>query len=192
MLFFNVILYMQHEKKKVLINPCQEKWSNMTGEERKRLCATCREHVHDVSHLDLKTITDQYLGSGKCIRMNESQSRFFQFMRSLPKAATLSAALALFPFAYGQDSMTVQPNMSRVSGRLEDGWIENKTIYVIVDGTTYETQTDTNGFFVLHIPRNKRIEDSNVIQLRKRKVRKEHLELKNADLPMDGFIIGSF
>lgn len=32
-------------------SPCHETWDSMTGDERKRFCAKCQLHVHDVSAL---------------------------------------------------------------------------------------------------------------------------------------------
>lgn len=32
-------------------SPCHEKWDSMTGDERKRFCAKCQLHVHNVSAL---------------------------------------------------------------------------------------------------------------------------------------------
>ena len=62
----------------------------------------------------------------------------------------------------------------------------------VIDGKTYETTTDANGFFALVIPRNKKIENSNVRELEKRKVRRKHLELKKTTLPNRTILIGSF
>ncbi|MEW5737541.1 MAG: hypothetical protein AB1938_01380 [Myxococcota bacterium] len=34
-----------------VVSPCSEKWESMSGDERKRFCAKCQLHVHDIASL---------------------------------------------------------------------------------------------------------------------------------------------
>jgi len=171
-------------KKNIFTNPCSEKWADMTGEERKRLCAKCKEHVHDVSHLSLSSVADAFIDSGKCVKMNADQIQFFQFLRSIPKVAGLSAALALYPFAdtYAQDSIP-ENQMCVVYGKVHSNQISNRRIYVIVDGKTYETSSDEHGSFKIEVPIGKKIEDSNIRQLDRKKLKEPLTFLHKAKMP---------
>ena len=88
--------------KNIFTNPCSEKWADMSGDDRARICAKCNEKVHDISERSLAEVSASYIDSNRCVKMNQDQLQFFQFLRSIPKVAGLSAALSLYPFADAQ------------------------------------------------------------------------------------------
>ncbi|GAB5416424.1 MAG: hypothetical protein Crog4KO_09890 [Crocinitomicaceae bacterium] len=164
----------------------------MSGDERKRMCAICRENVHDVSQLDLKTVSEKYVNSGKCVQMSTDQVQFFQFLRSIPKIAGLSAALSLFPFAdaraQDQDS---NEEICIIYGKVHSNVNSNRTIFVIIEGQTFETESDDFGSFKLTVPKGQKIEKSNVKQLQDKTLKKDFISIKKARIPDQRFTIGT-
>ena len=172
------------EKKNIFTNPCSERWENMSGDKRKRMCDLCQENIHDVSHLDLATLASDYINSGKCVRMNPDQIQFFQFLRTIPKIAGLSAALSLYPFAstIAQNDSTAVSNCV-VHGTVRGDQASNRSIFVVVNGNTYETRSDDHGSFKLTVPQGFKIESSNVKQLKNKTLKSEFIRIKKVRLP---------
>ncbi len=181
-----------HQKKNVFSNPCQEKWASMSGDERKRMCAQCKENVHDVSDLDLKTVAEKYVNTGKCVRMNTDQVQFFQFLRSIPKVAGLSAALSLFPFSeLKAQEQEPKSEVCIIYGKVHSNVNSNRTVFVVIDGQTFETESDEFGSFKLTVPKGQKIENSNVKQLQNKTLKKDFIGIKKARIPDRRFTIGT-
>lgn len=172
------------EKKNIFTNPCSESWEDMTGDERKRMCALCQETIHEVSHLDLATVSKEHIDSGKCVSMNQDQVQFFQFLRSIPKIAGLTAALSLYPFAsiQAQDDHS-NDSICTIYGKVQSNSNSNRNIFIIVNGRTYETHSDDHGSFKISVPRGSKVESSNVKQLTNKKLDKEFIRIKKVRLP---------
>ena len=74
---------------------CPEKWDNMSPlDENKSICLKCKECVTDITHLSLKEISENYLGTAKCYRMSPVQLNFFQFLKRTGQYAALVAGLS--------------------------------------------------------------------------------------------------
>lgn len=164
----------------------------MSGDERRRMCSVCQECVHDVSHLSLKEISENYVDSNKCVKMSSDQTEFFHYFKSMSKVAGLTAALSLFTFAnaYGQDQIP-EGERCTVYGKVKSNSISNRTVFVIVDGKTYQAISNSNGRFKLEFPKGQKIEDSNIRKLQNKTVKKEELNLRKVRLPKIKFFIGT-
>ena len=46
-----------------LASPCSEKWESMAGDERRRFCAKCKLHVHNLSSLNDEETTELLRGA---------------------------------------------------------------------------------------------------------------------------------
>lgn len=176
------------EKKNIFTNPCSERWEDMTGDDRKRMCALCKENIHDVSHLDLATVATEYIDSGKCVSMNSDQIQFFQFLRSIPKIAGLSAALSLYPFAsiQAQDDNS-KDSICTIYGKVQGNSNSNRGIHIVINRETYATQSDDQGSFKISVPKGYKVESSNVKQLVDKKLNKEFIRIKKVRLPAPKF-----
>lgn len=154
----------------------------MEGSGCVRQCNLCNQPIHDVSDIDLKTIAQEYLNTGKCVQMNAGQVDFFQYLRGMKHAAGITAALMLSTPATAQTEEPDPIKECRVTGTLESGNKSNVLVYVYIDGKLYETQTDKTGFFSFTVPRNARIERSNIIKLNNKKCRGKNMFVKHAEI----------
>lgn len=164
----------------------------MRGDERQRMCSICKEKVQDISALSLKEISREYIDSGKCVKMNSDQIQFFHSLRSVSKAAGLSAALIFFPFSPIQ-AQDQTPNESHclIYGKIKSNIVSNRNIYVIIEGKTYETKTTEHGTFKLKIPKGKQIEDSNIRRITNKKIEEDYIRLKRVRIPKGFNVIGT-
>lgn len=55
-----------------IASPCSADWQDMRGDERRRFCASCKLHVHDLSAMTREQAEDVLRGAGKgrvCVRL---------------------------------------------------------------------------------------------------------------------------
>jgi hypothetical protein len=53
-----------------VVNPCDQEWDAMSGDDRARFCARCNEHVHDLSRMTRAEVERLLSASGErcCVR----------------------------------------------------------------------------------------------------------------------------
>lgn len=179
-------------KKNVFVNPCEEKWESMSGDKRRRMCAICKKNVHDVSQLELEAISSDYINSEKCVRMNTDQIQFFQFFRSMSRAAGLTAALSFLPIAsvqaQDQDSNT---KYCIVSGKIKSNVVSYRQVFVVVNGRKIETRSENDGTFKIMVPKGEKIQYSNIRKLNNKTLKEDVVSVRKVRMPKLSTFIGT-
>lgn len=162
-------------KKRLLENEsCGENWNDMDPTCSGRFCATCQTNLEDLTELSLGELVSNHLGSGKCVRLTETQIHFLSFYKSAQKAAVISSIVvgtSFFNSTYAQSikNAATSKDSCLVTGKAvfdDDGSpSRNVAIYVTAGGKTYETTTDNKGHFAINLPKNAPITYSNVKKL---------------------------
>lgn len=82
--------------------PCAENWSEMSGNEQRRFCARCDQHVHDLSAMteaEARVVVEQ---PEVCVRYTveaDDRIRFRSRRRFLARALLAAGAVASLPAA---------------------------------------------------------------------------------------------
>lgn len=180
---------------------CPEKWDKMVSfDKNKSICQKCNECVTDISDLSLQEISENYLGTGKCYRMNPVQLNFFQFLKRSGQYAALVAGLSSISFNSNalkdggsivhvqSDSTIITGNAKfKIKGRGPRKRALKKAdhiIWVKVADSVYETTCDKKGNFKLVIPKGQFIESSNVAELREKSINKTEVNLEKITITL--------
>lgn len=89
-----------HREDVPIAEPCAEDWSAMSGGDRRRFCAQCTKHVHDLSEMtepDARALLQQE--SAPCVRYRVDAEGSIVHRRSA-RVAALAAVLAAAAPAY--------------------------------------------------------------------------------------------
>ena len=182
-------------KKELLKNDfCEEKWENLKTTCSGKYCSLCDANLLDLSDLPIGELVQKHLGSGKCVRLTESQINFLFFYKQFRKSVAVSSLVlgsTFFNFTHAQsiDKTNKHKDSCLVTGRaiFDDNKkpSPNVSIYITADDITYETKTDNEGYFAINLPKNctvyhsnlkkiefKKIENKSQINLGKNKVRR--------------------
>lgn len=164
----------------------------MDGDEQQRMCAICSKNVHNLSDQSLKTISENYVDSGRCVQLNSDQVQYFQLFRSLSKVAGLTAALSLFPVVntYAQEQNT-SAEFCIITGEVKSNIVSNRTVFVVVNGRTIETKSNAEGAFKLMVPKGETIQHSNVRKLNDKTLDTDFLKLRKVRMPKLTNFIGT-
>ena len=159
---------------KIKIKPCTENWENMSPTEQGKHCQKCDKVVHEVQHLDNRTIQKKWKDNGGnlCIRIQEQRTQKILPWYSNWKYAAMASVIAALTnikesLAQVQDS--IQPakdqtvartiDQCTVSGTVIDSLSANGPIpfaflqLELPDSTTYRAYTDLEGKFQFTLDR---------------------------------------
>ncbi len=156
--------------KSIFDNPCEESWDNMTFSKNGRFCNVCEREVFDLTNFDINVIQKKFLGTNKCVRIEESQLDILKYLFPIKKIAIATSIVAggiLNTNSYSQsDVNTVISDSSKycyITGYLfyKNKKEKFKNVYFVVNDTLYQTKTDKKGFFKLLVPKNSEVFFSN-------------------------------
>ena len=115
-----------HQSEVPIPSPCAADWNAMTGDARKRYCATCAKHVHDLSAMTERQARATAV-PGSCVRYAHDR---FGRIRHLPTFA-IGTLLAGPAFASGMPADEVPSDgiVSRVA-RAVSGWWRGEPVVI--------------------------------------------------------------
>lgn len=159
---------------------CLEDWASMEPSCTGKFCSVCNVNLLDLTELSLSEIVQKHIGSGKCVRLTDSQINFLSFYRSFRKSVAVSSIVigsSFFNYSYSQsiENSILHQDSCLVTGRaiFDDDKTpsRNVAIYITAGGRTYETMTDNQGNFAVNLPKNCTVQYSNLKKLESKKVK---------------------
>lgn len=115
--------------------PCSVSWETMSGDDRKRLCSQCQEHVHDLSAMTEREAR-RVAQEGTCVqyRVDRAGSIVFRPSRGARLAALAGTFVSGVAFASGsipevgeRPEATTETVSSSVLDRLRAWWLGTPT-----------------------------------------------------------------
>jgi hypothetical protein len=176
-------------KRKLLENnSCPEVWEIMNETPIGRHCEKCSRDLEDLSETSIQEIIQIHVGANKCVRLSTSQIDVLNYIKNKGKrslAASLLIGASLLNPAYSQ---TTDANIARkdfctlkgqlvFKGRRIDLIKERRAgtrVYIVINGQTYETKSNEEGYFSFRVPKNSAIEYSNIKKLEHKKIRSQN------------------
>jgi hypothetical protein len=159
---------------------CKEDWDNMKPTCNGKFCEVCSANLLDLSELPISEIVENHLGSGKCVRLTESQINFLTFYQRFRKSVAVSSILigsSFFNYSYSQsiENAILHKDSCLITGRAIFDYNKspsrNVSIYITAGNKTYETKTDNEGNFAINLPKNCTIQHSNLKKLEAKKIK---------------------
>lgn len=174
---------MAKSKKNIFTNPCSEKWENMDGSDRERLCKVCSEKIYDLTEVDLLTITRDYSNTGKCVRLDHAQAESLRYFRNIQRATGISLLMMLSTIqtAHSQDAILVEDTCI-IKGKIKNKQKAHRYIFVEIDGQRFHTYTNKRGKFEISVPKDETIDSSNILQIRKLETNETMLKVHKVEL----------
>ena len=171
--FFLKNLFNNHAMTKELLKNdyCLEDWVSMEQSCAGKFCSVCNKNLLDLSEIPVSEIVQEYLGSGKCVRLTDSQINFLSFYKSFRKSVAISSIVigsSFFNCSYSQsiENAMLHPDSCLVTGRAifddDKSPSRNVAIYITAGERTYETMTDGQGNFAVNLPKNCTVSYSNL------------------------------
>ena len=87
---------------------CKEEWDNMNPTCNGKFCEVCSANLLDLTELPISEIVENHLGSGKCVRLTESQINFLTFYQRFRNSVAVSSILigsSFFNYSYANESI---------------------------------------------------------------------------------------
>lgn len=118
--------------------PCGEDWAGMTGDERRRFCARCDQHVHDLSAMTETEARAVVATPEVCVRYTvdpDDHIRFRSRRRFLARALLAAGAAVSLPAAASVQHTSGEPGLVRWAlDALEAWWSEGDGVMVEMVG----------------------------------------------------------
>lgn len=159
---------------------CEEKWEELESTCSGKFCSVCSANLVDLSDLPIGELVQKQLDSGQCVRLTESQINFLSFYKQFRKSVAVSSLVLSSSFSNYSNAQTNEKAITHKDSCLVTGraiFEDNKkpspyiTIYITADKITYETKTDSEGYFAINLPKNCTIHHSNLKKLDSKKIK---------------------
>lgn len=124
--------------------PCSVSWESMTGDDRRRLCSQCQEHVHDVSAMTEREAR-RVAQEGTCVqyRVDRGGSIVFRPSRRARIAALAGTLVSGVAFASGSIPEVGEPREATtetaspsVLDRLRSWWVGTPAVETTIAEVT--------------------------------------------------------
>ena len=84
---------------------CLEDWNNLEPSCTGKFCSVCKTNLLDLTGLSVGEIVQEHLGSGKCVRLTDSQINFLSFYKAFRNSVAVSSIVigsSFFNYSYSQ------------------------------------------------------------------------------------------
>lgn len=124
-----------------ITEPCHENWDAMSREGKKRFCASCEKHVHDLNNMAEAEAEALVKGGGVCVRYTADTDGRVQHAdtrqrRRLARGLAAGLGAALFSstaFAAAAPAPSCSPSLLERVQKLVADWLQDENVEMMGD-----------------------------------------------------------